>query len=478
MNTEQICNSFFVDNKQLSSKVLLSYQRQQPKNITEASLINYILNSKEFIQHFNNMFDTVYRMMIPNNMEYLEKMKKVFLSIKCKEKKGFSKQDIQVFIKEQDEFEMYYTDVIERLYDFYFTNKITTENSSICLTQIKSLDFKQNVDMEKKIESIIYKLVDKSKAINSKEMIVHDEHKQHFIDLYKQNFKQEPKHKDLLEVNNFLQNKNNIINLYFESRYNNNSVFYIQIVNMFHQVFNRDITVFEYVKYYDTFSENSEFEITQYYKVFMSKFNIVVNIYNNYINSKIDHITFIKKFLNLINLEEIEFEIKIIDIVVDYDLYKQEMCKKIASIYVNMYDKGIIELDKEYFFKNIHSKKVNLIDDSLQKMITELKDETDTFENTINETFQKILHRGTDRSEMDTYIAYFRYPTDHINAKVKLEDELYESLEYHDVLKEIIMDMCEECKLNKSLLFGKLNIILKLEDKLIKRNKKDLINYL
>ena len=277
MNTEQICNSFFVDNKQLSSKVLLSYQRQQPKNITEASLINYILNSKEFIQHFNNMFDTVYRTMIPNNMEYLEKMKKVFLSIKCEEKKGFSKQDIQVFIKEQDEFEMYYTDVIERLYDFYFTNKITTENMSICLTQIKSLDFKQNVDMEKKIESIIYKLVDKSKAINSKEMIVHDEHKQHFIDLYKQNFKQEPKHKDLLEVNNFLQNKNNIINLYFESRYNNNSVFYIQIVNMFHQVFNRDITVFEYVKYYDTFSENSEFEITQYYKVFMSKFNIAID---------------------------------------------------------------------------------------------------------------------------------------------------------------------------------------------------------
>ena len=282
----------------------------------------------------------------------------------------------------------------------------------------------------------------------------------------------------MLEVNNFLKNRNNIIDMYFESKYNNNSVFYIQIVNMFHRVFNRDITVFEYVKYYDTFSENSQSEITQYYKVFMSKFNIVLNIYNNYINSKIDHIIFIKKFLNLINLEEDEFEVKIIDIVVDYDLYKQEMFKKIELIYMNMYDKNIIELDKEYFFKNIHSKKVNLIDDSLQKMITELKDETDTFENTINDTFQKVLQRSTERGEMDMFIAYFRYPTDYVNAKVKLEDELYESLEYHDVLKDIIMDMCEECKLNKSLLFSKLNIILKLEDKLIKRNKKDLINFL
>ena len=478
MNTEHICNSFFVDNKQLSSKVLLSYQRQQHKNITEASLINYILNSKEFIQHFNSMFDSIYQMMMPNNMEYVEKMKKVFLSMKCKEKKGFSKHDIQVFVKEQDEFEMYYTDVIERLYDFYFTNKIPTENLTICLTQIKNLEFNKNVDMEKKIESIIHKLVDKSKVMDSKEIIAHDEHKQYFIDLYKQNFKQEPKHKDLLEVNNFLKNKNNIVDLYFESKYNNNSVFYIQIVYMFHQVFNRDITVFEYVKYYDTFSENSEYEITQYHKVFMSKFNIVLNIYNNYINSKIDHITFIKKFLNLINLEEVEFQIKIIDIVVDYDLYKKEMCKKISSIYMNMYDKSIIELDMEYFFKNIHSKKVNLIDDSLQKMITELKDETDTFENTIIETFMKVLQRGADRSEMDVYIVYFRYPTDNINPKVKLEDELYESLEYHDVLKDIIMDMCEECKLNKSLLFSKLNIILKLEDKLIKRNKDDLINFL
>ena len=479
MNTEQICYSFFVDNKQLSSKVLLSYQRQQPKNVTEVSLINYILNSKEFIQHFNNMFDTIYQMMIPNDLEYLEKMKKVFLSIKCKEKKGFSKQDIQVFIKEQDEFEMYYTNVIEQLYDFYFTNTITAENLTICLTQIKNLDFKQNVDVEKKIESIIYKLIDnKTKATDINGIVAHDDHKQYFIDLYQRTFKQEPKHKDLLKVNNFLKNRNNIIDMYFESKYNNNSVFYIQIVNMFHRVFDRDITVFEYVKYYDTFSENSQSEITQYYKVFMSKFNIVLNIYNNYINSKIDHIIFIKKFLNLINLEEDEFQVKIIDIVVDYDLYKQEMFKNIDLIYMNMYGKNIIELDKEYFFKNIHSKKVNLIDDSLQKMITELKDETDTFENTINDTFQKVLQRSTERSEMDIFIAYFRYPTDYVNAKVKLEDELYESLEYHDVLKDIIMDMCEECKLNKSLLFSKLNIILKLEDNLIKRNKKDLINFL
>ena len=143
-----------------------------------------------------------------------------------------------------------------------------------------------------------------------------------------------------------------------------------------------------------------------------------------------------------------------------------------------MYDRNIIELDKEYFFKNIHSKKVNLIDESLQKMITELKDETEQFEDIINKTFQNILQRCTDRSEMDMYIAYFRYPTDHVNAKIKLEDELYESLEYHDVLKDLIMDMCKDCKLNKSLLFGKLNIILKLEDKLIKRNKEELIKFL
>lgn len=479
MNTEQICNSFFVDNKQLSSKVLLSYQqRQQPKNNTESSLINYILNSKEFIQHFGNMFDSVYRTMMPNTMEYLEKMKKVFLSMKCKEKKGFSKRDIELFIKEQNEFEMYYADVIKRLYDFYFTNEISDENLSLCLTQIKSLNFIHNTNIEKKIESIIYKLVDKTKVINNKETFIHDEHKQYFIDLYKQNFKQEPKHKDLLEVNNFLKNKQNIIDLYFESRYNNNSVFYIQIVNMFYKVFNRDITVFEYVKYYDTFSQNSDTQITQYYEIFMSKFNIVLNIYSNYINSKIDHINFIKNFLDLINLDDVEFELKIIDIVVDYDLYKQEMYKKIETIYMNMYDKNIIELDKKYFFKTIHSKKVNLIDDSLPKKITELKDETDNFENTINESFQKVLQRCADRSEMDMYIEYFRYPTDHINAKVKLEDALYESLEYHDVLKHIIMDICKECKLNKSLLFSKLNIILNLEDKLLKRNKNELVKFI
>ena len=201
MNLEQICNSFFIDNKHLSSKVLLSYQRQQTKNTNDSSLINYILNNKEFIQYFNNMFDKVYQLLMPNSMEHLETFKKMFMSIKCKEKKGFTEQDIQTFIKEQSRFDMYYTNVIKQLYDFYFTDDITEVNSCICLKQIKDLDFIHDVDVEKKIEGIIYKLIDTSKVINkNKELVVvvRYEHKQYFIDSYKKNMKQEPKQKDLL----------------------------------------------------------------------------------------------------------------------------------------------------------------------------------------------------------------------------------------------------------------------------------------
>ena len=147
------------------------------------------------------MFDKVYQLLMPNSMEHLETFKKMFMSIKCKEKKGFTEQDIQTFIKEQSRFDMYYTNVIKQLYDFYFTDDITEVNSCICLKQIKDLDFIHDVDVEKKIEGIIYKLIDTSKVINkNKELVVvvRDEHKQYFIDSYKKNMKQEPKQKDLL----------------------------------------------------------------------------------------------------------------------------------------------------------------------------------------------------------------------------------------------------------------------------------------
>jgi hypothetical protein len=106
-----------------------------------------------------------------------------------------------------------------------------------------------------------------------------------------------------------------------------------------------------------------------------------------------------------------------------------------------------------------------------------LKDETDAYNDIINKKVHYILQRDTDQLEMDTYLMYYRYCNESdLDPSTRLENELYESLEYHDILKDFIQERYN--KVNKSELFKMLNTIIKCTNKMTKRNKETVFNFL
>lgn len=479
MNIEEICTGFFIDNRQLASIVLLSYQRQIPKNHNIVSLVNFIINTKEFKHHFNERFDKLFVHMISNLEVDTKAMKRNYLATRLKEKKSFMLSDLEEYIKETDEFYTHYAYIIRHLYDFYFRNNLSNETLTKTIEHVKNLSFRERTsdEIEKHIREYVSKLTPTSDDSSTYETSIQlltdnlEEHKRCFVDLYRQKYQSDPKQKDIVELNEFFKNKNNLVNMYFSSKYNDHSVFYETIVKIFKSIFHRDITVFEYIKYYNMFSQkNVEEEIGKYHQTFERKYDIVMNIFNNYLNMKIDHLEFIHKFLDWIDMDESEFLETVTNTVIKYPIYKREMDDKIDVIYNNTFGKHIMMSDKTYFFQIICTRKVNLVDEYLTKLISELKEETDKYEATINEIFTKVLKRLAERSEMETYIELFRYPSDNMNPVVKLENELYECFEYHDILKELITELYPECKVNKSVLFSKLNKLLKCEDPMTKRD--------
>ena len=99
----------------------------------------------------------------------------------------------------------------------------------------------------------------------------------------------------------------------------------------------------------------------------------------------------------------------------------------------------------------------------------------------IHTVFNNILLRDAEHSEIEEYIDYFRSNhNESLKPEIKLENELYESLEYHDILKDIINKY--GAKINKdftkSNVFTMLQYLLKLDDIYIKRDSQKIFKIL
>lgn len=485
MNLEKICNSFFHDNKSLSSSVLLSYQRQNSKH-TVSTLINFIINTPEFTEYFDTVFKTVLYSVFDDTFEVdVNLLKKGFISSCLKTQKGFSKQDVLKYIIGLQCFNVFYTPIIENLYMFYFTNRIDVVDLEVILEKMKELNFIEINDkslLKRYIEHIVYNhIVDTNKTnvnIVQKKNFDLETYKQYFVDKYTKRFGTEPSIVDISHFNKYMGNENNLVDMYFNAKYENMSTFANVITNTFVDIFKRDVSVYEYVKYYNDFTTDPQERIRLYHNNFISKFNKASNIYKTYLDNTLTHTVFIHKFLNYIEMDEIVFTDTIINTVVNYESYKVVMYNKIETLYKSTFDKDISRLDLEYFFDNVYQRKLNLIDDNLPKLVSSLKEETDDHENQIENIFNKVLKRNAERSEIDVYIKYFRKQKGNVKPGFILETELYESLEYHDILKQIIKNNLKQETKSNSVVFKLLHKLLHLEDKSIKKHEERIIEFI
>lgn len=486
MDVEAVCNSFFQDSKASASSVLLSYQRQNMKQNTSTSfLINYIINTKEFKEYYDDVFRSVLSNVLVGygDESLFNEMKKKFITYQMKYQKGFNRYDIETFIKEEPCFNDHYREVIKNLHSFYYSGNINDDKMNLVLNQFKEIDFINTNSqlLKRKMEQIVFDSFQKSNKTNTSTFVL-DNYKQYFVDTFVKTFDREPDVNDLVCFNRFFENKDTLVDMYFSNRYQKKSSFTTNIIDCFSQTFNRDISVYEYVRYYDIFSDDVEYNIKEYHQNFLKKYGIMSNIFTTYLDKSTNHTEFIHLYLDYVELDEQEFMDKIIDLTIKYETYEIVMKEKIKTIYKSSFNTNISIIDLEYFFKQVQNEKLSLMDECLPKSVTLLKEETDTFENTMKSKFNIILQRDPDRSEMDIYIEYFRQvEDDKLRPEITLENELYESLEYHDIVKQIIITIIQEKTKqtpNKSIVFKHLSNILHSNDSKMKRNIDMIKDYL
>lgn len=507
LDLHDICSKFFENDTNAVSSVIMSFQQNLSKSnggshmgtkgVNKTQFINFILNSGQFISHFERVFGNVIHSIFFDESDVLmgvDDCKNVFIKTVVRTKHTLNNKDVQDFIKQTNLFELYYTDMINSVYSFYYNQRISERHSFDILELLKKTDFmeKNKHDIETIIHNQIRNIEPHS---NVKQMDMNDrevlsETNKRFISLYENKFGSPPTIHDIKEFQTFMDRKENIADMYFTQKYMDYTFFSKKIIDDFFSVFKRDITVFEYVKYFKSFTSTTRDDtdfidndkddvvynaIKNYYDNYKIKYNKVFNMYNAFLNHRIDTQEFVKTYLPLMDIDDDEYENIVKEMIVKYPEYKKVVTDKIQNIYLSTFTKTISDTDLAFFFKKIHQMRLSLQDERFTQVVTTLKEETDNYHAKIHSITHAVLNRNADEVEIETFIVYFRnHETSQMKPEIQLENELYESLEYHDVLKDIIVqEFGKRLKktLSRSELFKMLQHILSLDDKYVKRDR-------
>jgi hypothetical protein len=458
-----LCKNFFNDNQKFYTNVLMSWNRMsvQNKHANKQQFVNYIINTKEFTEYYNNKFLEYNKKLFDieqiNNDEKLEYLKTI------QNNSEFNLINFQNYFKSLNRFDEHYSKLFNSLYSHYSNQDLTNNQSSECLNELKNLDL-MNCDIKSEIEKIVKGLchdVYEKKPIEKNI----DEYDLYFKKLYEEKLNIKFTDNDIIKFNEFVNNKYLLIDLYIQSIYKDYDNNFNKITNEFFKIFGREITVYEFKIFYDNFKLNPQEYFNSYKQIYDVKYKIVNNLYKNYYGKDVDYMIFSKLYLEYIN--DNDFENKIIDFIVNTPDYKNVMVNKIIKIYKESFELNINNQDVEYIFNKIYLKKYHLNSDDLIKYVSELKQETDNNLKKLSGIYMNILNRDCEESEKEYYINYFRDERE-LLPEVYINEELYESLEYNDVLKEKINSILPNK--STSVLFKSLKIILENDDKEVKKD--------
>jgi hypothetical protein len=183
-------------------------------------------------------------------------------------------------------------------------------------------------------------------------------------------------------------------------------------------------------------------------------------IFERYTGKSISEYYFVSKYLD--DVDAIGFFDEIIDTIIASPEYHTGMCKVLATKYQNMFDQQLDENDIAYVFDSVKALKLDLVNESIIDILTNVKQETDEFISHIFKQFKRVLDRPPDMYELEEYVTYYRRSNvtqtlDGIDTT--LERILMHMLEFHDIIKKQIKIVKKD--ILPSIMYDVLNKLIK-----------------
>jgi hypothetical protein len=479
------------------NKLFIEFNRIKYCSIEEKIVREHILKSDEYSKYFyalcRKIIITDIYSINPEHItkkinEHIENETKL---LKNKLQHPTTSEEIDTAIRESISFQSRYKIIIKYLYTNIYKDKHKTdtfpelpqqtEKTIMSLIQEK----KKNHNMHLIFKIVYENVEDLGNYDNSAKIRIIDPLAHKWQNIYGRSITNYELENIILAISD----SGSLTNMMMNNIDLNNNLCMEKLVKIYKKIFNREITIREYLKYAyifheclldisikqqidhekfesDTIIEDFTEHIQELYNLQKSSYQIIRQLYLEYIGVQLTEHEFIDTYINTI--ENPEYYTIIQTKLTDTDIYREQMQLIVSKRFHALYDKTIDVDDLKYIFDIIHKGQLTLDDDTIQDIVTQIKDQTDTNEKEIVQIYKKILQREPDINEYTRYKHLYREeadPSKSDNQKQKqnqkAEDqvytELYDSLEYHDILKEIIREQYQiifKKKILPSQLFG------------------------
>jgi len=258
---------------------------------------------------------------------------------------------------------------------------------------------------------------------------------------------------------------------------------------MFKNIYGRNISIPEYVNYYKSMLgckniDEVEMIMRDKYKQFLSGYSIGKTIHMEYLDYEIDDENFGRIFIDQICNDDWDSVLKknIIDGKYEFERYRKCVSDALRAIYKSMWNEDTEDYNIEHMFIIAKSKEYSGCSHGLDEIVVFVEDATKKYNISINNIYNRILKRLPDVNEVCEGLKLYRTyeNSEENNSEKNLEDILYDSIEYIDVLKSIICEVHHDKNvvILPSNLYRILKDILELENGKLKRDETAMKEYI
>lgn len=455
MDDQQRINALFSEaDPSVAMQVIVEWERARTSSRSNSAMSSYVFNTKSFQTHLDSVFGHAYDACMtcedvespPRTKTYLS-MRQTYLNEVVCPKFSLRREDAFVFVKHSTEFRSSVNDRLRVTHAFYRSDVFDTEcEDAYWKTILEQYRFENSNELDKVIQEAVRQRTSKPQGVATKTKGTDstrncDECSVHFVERYRARTGKDPSIHILRDVNDFLSDRNRLVDAYIEHLAGNYDLAFERLARRFRNTFHREITAYELRALQPLVAQKGvDTTVSDYYARFITRYAHFASTFRNFFNREPDIFDFVREVLHHIDENDDTFLESIVRIFVQYPEYEQCTTQFILEYVQTTWELTLNPRHIEFFYSRVALERLAITDERMPQRIEALYDEYVKQTIEISEVFQHILRRTPDAVESDYYVEYYRNKPS-TKVSIIVEDELYESLEYQDVVKEMIIEL-------------------------------------
>ena len=183
--------------------------------------------------------------------------------------------------------------------------------------------------------------------------------------------------------------------------------------------------------------------LERYAKCFKEKHMIFEQVWEKYLNRAPLLYEFVSPFCECLGrLDGTEIEKVVAEYIVKGDEYVDVITRAVEKFFEDSMHPGTVEKEHvTYFVRRLRDSSLSASDHESVQLMHEMYEEWTKQQKEISCLFERVLGRACERVEMNKFVEYYRLEGDSkLRPEFVIEEELYASLEYQDVVKEKLLN--------------------------------------